>query len=72
MTSGGDSNFITMALKDFESVDIRVIDHGIVKYLPISLGKYLVLQASLQFQESSLASLAKNLIKTVLESFKHL
>ena len=42
------------------------------KYLTLSLGKYLVFKDSLQFLGSSLATLAKNLLKTGLESFKHL
>ena len=61
-----------MALKDFEGVEIRVIGQGMEKYLTLSLGKYLVFKDSLQFLGSSLATLAKNLLKTGLESFKHL
>ena len=61
-----------MALKDFEGVEIRVIGQGMEKYLTLSLGKYLVFKDSLQFQGSSLATLGKNLLKTGLESFKHL
>ena len=67
-----DSHFITMALKDFEVVEIRVIGHGMEKYLTLSLGKYLIFKDSLQFLGSSLDTLAKNLLKTGLESFKHL
>ena len=69
---GYDSHFITLALKDFEGVEIRVIGQGMEKYLTLSLGKYLVFKDSLQFLGSSLATLAKNLLKTGLESFKHL
>ena len=42
------------------------------KYLTPSLGKYLVVKDSLQFLGSSRATLVKNLLKTGLESFKHL
>ena len=41
-------------------------------YLTLSLNKYLVFKDRLQFLGSSLASLAKNLVKTGLESFKQL
>ena len=61
-----------MALKDFEGVEIRIIGQGMEKYLTISLGKYLFFKDSLQFLGSSLATLAKNLLKTGLDSFKHL
>ena len=53
-------------------MEIRVIGQGMEKYLTLSLGKYLVFKDSLQFLGSSLATLAKNLLKTGLESFKHL
>ena len=53
-----------MALKDFEGVEIRVIGQGMEKYMTLSLGKYLVFKDSLQFLGSSLATLAKNLLKT--------
>ena len=61
-----------MALKDFEGVEIMGIGHGMEKYLTLSLGKYLVFKVSLEVVGSSLASLAKNLLKTGLESFNHL
>ena len=61
-----------MALKDFEGVEIQVIGQGMEKYLTLSLGKYLVFKDSLQFLGPTLATLAKNLLKTGLESFKHL
>ena len=69
---GYDSHFITMPLKDFEGVEIRVIGQGMEKYLTLSVGKYLVFKDSLQFLGSRLATLDKNLLKTGLESFKHL
>ena len=61
-----------MALKHFEGVEIRVIGQGMQKYLTLSLGKYLVFKDILQFLGSILATLAKNHVKTGLESFKHL
>ena len=45
-----------------------VIGQGMEKYLK----PYLVYKDSLQFLGSSLATVAKNLLKTGLESFKHL
>ena len=53
-----DSNFITMALKDFEGVEIRVIGQGIEKFLLLPLGKYLVFKCCLHFLGSSIATLA--------------
>ena len=61
-----------MAMKDYPGVDIKVIGQGMEKYLTISLGNYLVFKDSLQFLGSSLATLAKNLEKTGLESFVQL
>ena len=69
---GYDSHFITMALKDFEVVNDREIGQGIEKYLTLSLGKYLVFKDRLQFLGSSLATFAKNLPMTGLDTFKHL
>ena len=37
--SGYDSDFITIALKDFEGMEIPVIGQGMEKYLTLSLGK---------------------------------
>ena len=69
---GYDSHFIAMATKEIPEVDIKVIGQGMEKYLTLSLGKYLVFEDSLQFLGSSLATLAKNLEKTGLESFVQL
>ena len=49
-----------------------MIGQGMEKYLTLSLGKYLVFKDSLQFLVSSLATIAKNLLKRGLESFKNL
>ena len=66
---GYDSHFISMAMKDFRAVDILVIGQGMEKYLTVSHVKYRICTDSLMFLGASLATLAKNLQKTGLESF---
>ena len=61
-----------MALNDFEGVKIRMIGRGMENYLTPSLGNFLLFKESLEFPVSSLATIAKNPLKTGLESFKQL
>ena len=58
-----------MDMKDFPVVIIKGIGQDMEKFLTLSLGKYLVFIDSLNFLGSSLATLAKNIEKTGLESF---
>ena len=69
---GYDKRFIAMAIKHFRVVDIKVIRQQMEKYLTLSIGKHLVFRHSLQFQGSSLATLARHQDKTGLESFLQL
>ena len=67
-----DSHFISPALKDFAVHEILVIGHVREKYLTLSLDKYLVFKASLQFLRASLQTLQTNLAKGGIDQFPNL
>ena len=69
---GYDSHFVTQALRFFGGEEIRVIGQGMEKYLTLYLGKRIQFKDSLQFQGSSLQTLANNLLKVGFDKFVHL
>ena len=66
---GYDSHLIFKELGKFNNVKISVIPNGLEKYMAFTINKNLVFIVSMQFMNSSLDSLVKNLMG---EDFKYL
>ena len=69
---GYDSHLLVHALSNYQDREVNVIGQGLEKYLSLSWGKYLIFKDSLQFLNTSLQSLVKNLYKSGAENFIHL